>query len=707
MGSGTMDQRERERRRELFYRLAEWLSQGKFDDEYLALLADFWEGHEADEDAMIFYARYGLAHGNVDVALECGEKAYKSRKANIELWRILRDAYMARGEVGKSFLFSGRLSRHYAEKFDYQGSRKKLEENLEMLSLGMGLSNYAPFAYARMQLTEQGLEETKGMFAGQFLPALSRERNPYFVGAYAVQEQLGAKGQLLETIKDDPGMFEIVAGDFVFDLTRVRELEPQVTHPVAVPRGGAIIPISGTELRQKIDFIENGKTIEGWLDKWAFRPFRFEGEASIRSDYPVLLGNPIPLGHSPKREKVVLQILLDALPWRVVKERGYRDVPNILRFFERGVIFDDHHSVSEYTFPSVQTIETGLYPTHTHLIHEHLFETIDRDVPRISEEMKELGYYTAALGNDGSAVYTEAVSGFERLLVNSYELRAHEIVERAIQSIKALEETDQYLSLHIMNIHPWDARQFSFPTETETHVPLEAHAVRQAKKGASVYLPDDPLYEKGIVDGIHATDRAMGYLFDYVQAHYSAEEYLVVLYSDHGVSCFDNEEERYLLSERQSGAAFMLRGAGVPDLGRVEEMTSSVDVFPTIAHLTGAPMPESDGCLPKVFGGKERGYAASMSLYPGIPFRLALRTKEYDYRIESREPVDEDGRTDMTGAKRSLYRRFTTETVEDRAAWEKMESLAREFVEAVDNGGCQWPEMREKRIEWYNRKNEE
>ncbi len=698
-----MEQRERERRSELFYKLADWLSQGKFDDEYLALLAEFWKGRETDEDAMIFYARYALTHGNVDVALEYGEKAYRTRKVNIELWRILRDAYMERGEVGKSFLFSGRLSRHYGEQFDYQGSRKDLEENLEMLSLGLGQSNYAPFAYERMHLTENGLAAYSGMYAGEFLPDVDSPHKPYFVGAYTVQEQFGAKGTLLAAIKDNPDMMGIVAGDFVFELMRGEELAAKENHRLELPETGAILPIAGQEKCQKIDFLSGGKHVEGWVGKWSFCPFRVSGALSLSSDSPFLVGNPIPLGHSPKRRKIVLQILLDALPWRVVKERGYQDVPNLLRFFERGVIFDDHHSVSEYTYPSVQTIETSLYPTQTRLFKEKQYLKLNENVACLSEELKGRGYYMAALGCGGDGVYTGAMSGYEWLLINSYELKAHEIVERAITSLKALADTDQYLSLHIMNIHPWDAKQFSFPMETDTRVPLEKHTVRRVQKDTSVYLPNDELYQQGVLDGIHATDRAMGYLFDYLEKNYQEDEYLVVLYSDHGVSVFDTDEERYLLSERQVGAAFMLRGAGVPALGRVDEMTSSVDIFPTIAHLTGVPQPKAAGCLPKVFGGEERGYAVSMSIFPGIPFRLAIRTKEYEYRVESREIVDEDGRTNMEEAKAELYHRFTTKPVEDRAVWDKMESLAREFVEAVDNGGCQWPEMREKRIEWYRK----
>ena len=74
------------------------------------------------------------------------------------------------------------------------------------------------------------------------------------------------------------------------------------------------------------------------------------------------MGKPILLEHSPKRKKVVLNILIDALSWQAMKEQNYALLPNTMRFFSKGVIFNNHFSVSEYTYPAVHTIETGMYP---------------------------------------------------------------------------------------------------------------------------------------------------------------------------------------------------------------------------------------------------------------------------------------------------------------------------------------------------------
>ena len=51
----------------------------------------------------------------------------------------------------------------------------------------------------------------------------------------------------------------------------------------------------------------------------------------------------------------------------------------------------------------------------------------------------------------------------------------------------------------------------------------------------------------------------------------------------------------------------MVRGAGVPALGIVNELTSAVDIYQVMAKLHGFEAPEyTDGNLPAVFGGQGR-----------------------------------------------------------------------------------------------------
>ena len=70
-------------------------------------------------------------------------------------------------------------------------------------------------------------------------------------------------------------------------------------------------------------------------------------------------------------------------------------------------------------------------------------------------------------------------------------------------------------------------------------------------------------------------------------------------YSDHGVSVFSDDVD--YIGENQTGAAWMLRGAGVPQTGIVDELTSALDIYPAAARLAGFTAPAHiDGNLPAV-----------------------------------------------------------------------------------------------------------
>ena len=245
------------------------------------------------------------------------------------------------------------------------------------------------------------------------------------------------------------------------------------------------------------------------------------------------------------------------------------------------------------------------------------------------------------------------------------------------------------------------------PLRTQTQLSLKERLTGATTEAASVYLPNLPLYTHANLQGIMNADRALGELFRYMEAHYDEDEYIVQLYSDHGVPVYDKHP--YILSENQVGAALMMRGAGIPPLGIVDEMTSAVDIYPITAHLAGALAEEwLDGNLPAVFGGTERDHVISESIYPGQTYKLCIRTKEHEFRFESNEPVDEDGTVDLSGARMALFTRDEKmNPVEDEALWQKFTAIVKEHTASFHNEGHYWPEMREARPLWFEQKIEE
>ena len=163
------------------------------------------------------------------------------------------------------------------------------------------------------------------------------------------------------------------------------------------------------------------------------------------------------------------------------------------------------------------------------------------------------------------------------------------------------------------------------------------------------------------------------------------------------------------VGEYGTGSAWMMRGAGVPKGVTVQDLTSSVDIYPTLGHLCGFPVAESvDGRLPAVFGGQPRTVVCSASQYPSQTYKLAVRSHDHVLRLETREPVDEDGTVDFADAQVGIYPRGHECEEEYRLDAEALRAFfypyARSFVKETANNGEFWPAMRAARAEWFGAK---
>lgn len=687
----------------LFASLLDRMERRQYDDDFLVELVAYQALCPASEKFDIFFARYALAHSNTEVALEYARAAEKKRPLNYLVWRLLAEVLTARRETTEALLYEGLCAAFYGDPISTTLPRKDLAASLAMLSKMMGLGNYAPFMSRWMVMGEKGLTARKHTLMGDFLPVRPGEKPVWWVGAYIEQEPLENKTWLVEQHAEDEGFLERCGADFVFDFQRAAREPGTLTVDEPEP---VAIPLAGLTAGQRIDVRADEAEDSAWLGKGTFSYFRFDGRAEVRSAEPFVHGAPIVLRHSRKRRRVVLNILLDGLCWKEMIRQEYRYVPNLVRFFSQGIIFNDHFSVAEYTFPSLATIKTGMYPHRSHIFNERAAVELSPKYLTLSEQMKGLGYYCATLMGDGTGVFCGCDRGFDRMIVNPYALFTYVGVERVIRQLEAFDETDQYLFLHTTDTHPWSARTYQVPLAAQTRLVLGDRLTGSATEKASVYLPATPLYQEANRRGIAQADRSLGVLFDYLTAHYDEDEYIVQVFSDHGVPIYDEAPD--ILSENQVGAALMMRGAGVPALGFVDELTSAVDLYPIMGHHAGFAVPNYvDGNLPAALGGQAREYVASASVYPGQTYKLALRTKTHEFRLESKEAVDEDGTVDLSHAALGLYTRGEARREEtDASLWTYFLDIARELTSSFNDEGHHWPEMRAARPLWFQNKGE-
>ena len=618
----------------------------------------------------IFHAERALAHADIENAIRYGEAAYHKRKMSMRTCGLLHRVYRQAGHLDRAMLFCV-LSKG-RDMVDFPQDPKERKKCLDALCIARTNTQFAPLI-TNTYLTTNEVDMDLRIELCEELPRFSETLPRYRTGIYNPYGLMYIKSSVLALMNAATERYNfIIFNDFIFDIMKADETDALRIEPAG---NSVLLPIAAKEDRQDMAF--QGADINRImvLSRGEFNFYRIEEPVAILSEKPFLVGAPIVLQHSSKRKKFVLNILADGLSWPQMRREDYALVPHIMRFFEKGVIFDNQFSTAEYTYPALATIETGLYQHHTQIAKPGIPFALDASFVTISEQMKALGYYCTIIQGDGEGIYNGAMRGFDRLIVNHWMMRAADGVERTIRHLETFDECDNFLFMHFADTHPYNA-DVSTPTHAAAHLPL-VDVLQDQDASASVFLKPNPLSQYVNRSEIQAADRQLGYLFDYITSHYKDDEYIVLLYSDHGASVYARSP--YLLSEEQTGAALMARGAGVPSLGHVDELASSVDIYKILGKLAGYPIDASylDGNLPEAFGGQRREYTVTNSIYPGQTYKICVRTGTHAFHLETKEATGEDGKISLADYTYHIHERNESyrEVFDD--------ALARYFLDIV------------------------
>ena len=686
----------------LFYDLLARAQREAYDDDFLAQLAAYRTAGGDAGHADVFAAQYLVHHGETDTALICAERAYALRPVSYEVWRLLAKIYKACGRYTEALVMEGYAARLYETPIsiaDYP-AEAITQEVLDRLSVAMVRPSSAPIATRMSYDSAEGLTATDGLFSGEFLPIDPQITPRYYVGVHAEQGMQGDRAWQMSMLRNALGISYFGAGDFIFDLMRAdrvgRELyvEAAPEQESVLPIIGTVLPIRGLHTPQHVHVRTASLDRYGWLNVATPNFFRLNEPTEISSDADLIVGRPISVRHKATRRRLVLNILVDALPWQVLRSSFPEHMPQTARFFARGTVFDQHFSVAEYTFPALAAIETGMYPHHNQIFNNNVAVPLQADYVTLSERLRECGYATAQLMGPGDGIYTGVTRGYDRILCASYRQQNYEAVERAIRHLEGLGTGDHFINIHSADVHPYPSPLFQHPTPAQARLSLADRMTEPITAVPSPYHLPSPLNQEAFWMGVSATDRSLGTLFSYLEENYTPEEYLVSLYSDHGVSIFSPQP--YIVDPFLTGAAWMMRGAGVPEGVVTDELTSVVDLYPALAHLLHFPVGKNvDGVLPKIFGGTGRDIAFSNSLYPGKPYFLAARSKEHTLCLETQETVGMDGTVDLTHANVAIYPRaheneagYAVDSPELRAFFYPR---VREFLRGIGNNGEIFP----------------
>ena len=281
---------------------------------------------------------------------------------------------------------------------------------------------------------------------------------------------------------------------------------------------------------------------------------------------------------------------------------------------------------------------------------------------------------------DSSGIYSGYKRGYGRILAAPYITQpAYEGVKRTIDHLDAFDECDNYVFLHVADSHPVVSYAVPPQPKTQTKLPWQERVYEGRPREKAFYLKGKPRNVYDNMAAVERMDRALGELFRYIEEHYAEDEYIVNAYSDHGVSV--HSDDPFFFSDERCGTAFMVRGAGVPALGVTDELVSLLDMHAVVLHGAGLPADEAfDANLPAAFGGRAREYVISNSIYPGQTYKLAIRTREHEFRLETKNLTRMDGTIDMSAYTWHLYEREGRREIWSDALRDKFLAIAWQHV---------------------------
>ncbi len=315
------------------------------------------------------------------------------------------------------------------------------------------------------------------------------------------------------------------------------------------------------------------------------------------------------LGCGDAQRPNLLVVVVDTLRADHVGFLGYeRDTTPALDAFARdAAVFLNHHSHSSRTGPSVASLFTGLYPgAHGVLNPLSGFDAKGRLAAShrtLAERLREAGYATHAVVSN---LNVSARFGFDQGF-GGYEflpgaLTGQDVNRRALHFLdgEAARRGPFFLYLHYMEPHspyrfgPRFADLFTDPGYDGPlrgeHEELDAILAGRLEPAAADREQLVALYDQAI----RTFDARFGELWEALVARGLAATTRVVLLSDHGEELFDHGAvlHGYTLYQEQLRVPLLIRVPGAPPR-RIDALTRTVDLFPTLLEWAGVPAPDA------------------------------------------------------------------------------------------------------------------
>lgn len=604
------------------------------------ILKQYLDAHPYDGDNYHLLCRYYFALGEYEKAILCGYEGIRRYPTSGVLYQYVAQTYEKMGDYFSSIVFYQRAINIYTKTgintdeiaagvkslwlaLEDELSANPSQELLDTIKLllawskndfGMDDSMFKTFTEVPKGKVWAGIDEQLG------------------VGTYRLQCRDQMPEQSLNTIQTKFEFLKISKEDTKFEVPGEQK---EYLLPILSEQGNVLHTFS----------LEGGmhEVLQG--QKEHFNYYRVHGGTTVRSDKTSIYGELVPLGHSTRRKKLVLNIFVDGLSQTILEDMP-AIMPNTAEFFSKGLICRQAYSCAEWTYPSLASYHTGMRVSDHMVFHSSIVTKLPEEVTTLAEYFHEQGYHTSKIdGEWRSTVEHGYYRGFDQLIYQNQSAgsKCETIVGEVIDLIEAFDDTDQFVWMCMGDLHDV-ADGYDLSLAAQTHIPVEMRTVEEAGETSvkQEYSENKIFAYKTLANKI---DQLLLGLYSYIEHKFNDDEIIVSLFADHGQGYLLPVGSHFLGKERDQ-IAFMFRG-GTIQSGMTDEVISAADYIPIMCKLAEIELKgdeKIDGVLPSCFGGNGREYALVESLHPGDPYRALFVTDDNYIFFTNDEPVQDDGR---------------------------------------------------------------
>ena len=337
--------------------------------------------------------------------------------------------------------------------------------------------------------------------------------------------------------------------------------------------------------------------------------FAFD-KINIKSSDPYLIiGKPIINDNvlSLKDKKLIIHILLDALPQALIDECGYEIMPYTLEFLnDKGILFNNTYAQSEWTLSSMSGVFTGKY-TNEHFIYKPRGDDKIKD-PTIASVLSDAGYKTFCCSNIPKL---NPISGFDKgfdRFIQAVDKDDTYIINEAIEQLNAF-NGNQYIFIGLFETHESHKLQ---PISVQTNLDINDFKFRTIRGNSK---DTKKLYDQERINVLKQRivniDLKLQNLYKAIN-NYDPNA-IFVLHSDHGINFMTKTEE--LLGKEREKVIFIYKNK---ESQFINKNINEIRKLPSmICNDIGIEHP---------FEEEDVNYAITESLYPGKDYEIAIRS---------------------------------------------------------------------------------